>query len=70
MEKIRVGFIGCGSHSGVRLYPSLRSAGLELVALCDLDETRSRARASEYKEEYAEAADFIRTIACEIGITT
>ena len=52
MEKISVGFIGCGSHSGSRLYPSLKSAGLELVAVCDLDETRSRARADEYNVAY------------------
>ena len=35
MANIRIGFIGCGTHSGTRLYPSLRSAGLDLVAVCD-----------------------------------
>lgn len=48
MRTIRVGFIGCGTHSGRRLYPSLRSAGLELVALCDMDRAKAEARAAEY----------------------
>ena len=48
METIRVGFVGCGSHSGTRLYPALRRAGLQLVAVCDLDADRARARAAEY----------------------
>jgi len=31
---VRVGFIGCGRHATTALYPSLRPAGLELVATC------------------------------------
>jgi len=48
MDAVRVGFIGCGKHSGARLYPSLRSAGLELVAVCDVDAAKATARAAEY----------------------
>ena len=48
MANIRIGFIGCGAHSGTRLYPSLRPAGLDLVAVCDLDEHKAAARAEEY----------------------
>ncbi|HEY3079084.1 MAG TPA: Gfo/Idh/MocA family oxidoreductase [Chloroflexota bacterium] len=48
MDTIRVGFVGCGSHSGTRLYPALRRAGLQLVAVCDLDADRARSRATEY----------------------
>ena len=46
MEALRVGFIGCGSHSGLRLYPGLEEAGLELVAVCDLDQEKARSRAA------------------------
>lgn len=48
MDKLRVGFIGCGRHSGMRLYPSLKAAGLDLVSVCDSDLEKARARASEY----------------------
>ncbi|MCH2131011.1 MAG: Gfo/Idh/MocA family oxidoreductase [Pirellulaceae bacterium] len=48
MEALRVGFIGCGSHSGLRLYPGLEEAGLELVAVCDLDQEKARSRAARY----------------------
>ena len=36
-QKARVGFIGCGRHSGLRLYTGLAGAGLELIAVCDQD---------------------------------
>ena len=49
MDTIRVGFIGCGAHSGSRLYPSLQAAGLELVAVCDEIKSKAEARASEYQ---------------------
>lgn len=39
MDKVRVGFIGCGSHSTENLYPCLRYFidKVELVATCDID---------------------------------
>lgn len=51
MQNIRVGFIGAGSHSGRRLYPSLRAAGLDLVAVCDRHLDKATARAAEYSVE-------------------
>lgn len=48
MDTIKVGFIGCGGHSGKRLYPALKAAGLQLVAVCDLDVQKARARAAEF----------------------
>ena len=47
-DTFRVGFIGCGRHAGQRIYPSLKPAGLELVAVCDQDEQKLHARADEY----------------------
>lgn len=48
MANIKVGFIGCGGHSGNNIYPSLRPAGLELVAVCDKDPSAAEKRAAEY----------------------
>lgn len=48
METLRVGFIGCGRHSGLRLYPGLEEAGLELVAICDTDVPKATERARQY----------------------
>ena len=36
-ERIRAGFIGCGSHAFRNVYPALRFTPTELVATCDLD---------------------------------
>lgn len=47
-ENIRVGFIGCGSHSGENIYPALRPAGLELAAVCDINSQAAKDRAAEY----------------------
>jgi len=45
MDIARVGFIGCGTHANMNLYPSLRFAQCELVAAADLhEERRDRAR--------------------------
>jgi myo-inositol 2-dehydrogenase/D-chiro-inositol 1-dehydrogenase len=33
---VRAGFIGCGNHSSRNLYPSLRYAPIDLIAVCDL----------------------------------
>ena len=47
-DPIRVGFVGCGRHSGWRIYPALKGAGLDLVAVCDADESKALNRATEY----------------------
>jgi myo-inositol 2-dehydrogenase / D-chiro-inositol 1-dehydrogenase len=40
MSSVRIGFIGCGSHATQNLYPCLRYAPCELVAVADLYEER------------------------------
>ena len=44
MEKVRIGFIGCGFHSTEDLYPCLRciTARAGLVAVCDLKENLAK----------------------------
>lgn len=51
MERVRVGFIGCGRHATKMLYPSLHMAGLELAAVCDLDGARARRNARWFGAE-------------------
>ncbi len=40
MDEVRVGFIGCGTHASMNLYPSLRFTPARLVAAADLHEER------------------------------
>jgi predicted dehydrogenase len=42
METVRIGFVGCGSHSTQNLYPMLKYARCTLQAVCDLNETLGR----------------------------
>ncbi|GMV91205.1 MAG: hypothetical protein AMXMBFR82_09830 [Candidatus Hydrogenedentota bacterium] len=43
--EVRIGFVGCGAHAAMNLYPALQFAPIELVAVCDLDaERRERLR--------------------------
>jgi myo-inositol 2-dehydrogenase/D-chiro-inositol 1-dehydrogenase len=47
LSKIKVGFIGCGSHSTENLYPCLRyfTDKIELAATCDIDEEKAKRNA-------------------------
>jgi predicted dehydrogenase len=45
---LRVGFIGCGSHSFRNLYPCLSFLPVELVATCDLDAAKAAAFAAQF----------------------
>jgi myo-inositol 2-dehydrogenase/D-chiro-inositol 1-dehydrogenase len=47
VDRIKVGFIGCGSHSTENLYPCLRyfSDRVELVATCDIDAEKAERNA-------------------------
>ena len=49
---MRIGFVGCGRHATTSLYPALRPAGLELVAVC----ATRRARAEEAAQAWGAAA--------------
>ncbi len=44
-NRIRAGFIGCGSHSFRNIYPTFQFAGVNLVATCDLDSGKAAAYA-------------------------
>lgn len=46
--EIRVGFIGCGSHSFRNIYPAFQFAPVRLVATCDLDLTKAQAFAAKF----------------------
>ena len=51
MERLRVGFIGCGRHATKALYPSLRYAPIDLMAVCDVDEGRAHRNARWFGAE-------------------
>ncbi len=46
--KIRVGFIGCGSHAFRNVFPTFQFAPVELVATCDLDANKAAAFARQF----------------------
>ena len=46
MEKLKVGFIGCGRHATKVLYPSLHYAPIHLECVCDLDEKLAQRNAN------------------------
>lgn len=49
MERVRIGFIGCGSHASKNLIPTIPLVEqLQLVATCDLIEERARNMAQRY----------------------
>lgn len=48
MGDLRAGIIGCGSIARLGHVPSLREAGVEVVAVCDTNLARARAFASEF----------------------
>ncbi|MCL2701536.1 MAG: Gfo/Idh/MocA family oxidoreductase [Phycisphaerae bacterium] len=45
---VRIGFVGCGTHSTHNLYPMLKYAACELVATCDRDESLAQRNAAVY----------------------
>lgn len=50
-ERIRAGFIGCGSHSFRNIYPTFQFAGVDLVATCDLNAEKAEAYAKTFGAE-------------------
>lgn len=62
VNRLRVGFIGCGRHATKVVYPSLRYAPIALAAVCDLDERLARRNAKwfgaeSYHTDYREMLD-------------
>lgn len=47
-KEIRVGFIGCGSHSFRNVYPAFQFAPVDLVATCDLNLDKAKAFATAF----------------------
>lgn len=64
MDRIKIGFIGCGSHSTENLYPCLRymTEKAELVAVCDLREELAKRNAKQFGFErwYANTDELLR----------
>lgn len=50
-ERIRAGFIGCGSHSFRNIYPTFQFAGVNLVGTCDLNAEKAAAYAAQFGAE-------------------
>ncbi|MDH7602520.1 MAG: Gfo/Idh/MocA family oxidoreductase, partial [Armatimonadota bacterium] len=63
-DRIRAGFIGCGSHSFRNIYPTFQFAGVNLVATCDLDAEKASAYAHLFGAERS-YSDFREMLAHE-----
>jgi predicted dehydrogenase len=50
-DRIRAGFIGCGSHSFRNVYPTFQFAGVNLVATCDFDAEKAATYATIFGAE-------------------
>jgi len=51
--RIKVGYIGCGSHSRRNILPALKFASVEPVAICDTDHEKAKVFAKEFGFERA-----------------
>jgi len=51
VDAVRIGFIGCGTHASMNLYPSLRFTPAKIVAVADLYEERRERIARAYGVE-------------------
>ncbi|HEV7214460.1 MAG TPA: Gfo/Idh/MocA family oxidoreductase [Chloroflexota bacterium] len=55
-RRLRAGFIGCGGHAFRNVYPALRYAPVDLVAVCDIDLERAKTYAREFGAKHAYAS--------------
>lgn len=62
MDHPRIGVIGSGRHARANIYPALKLAGAEIVAVCARHLDRAQATASEFGIEhaYASLAEMLR----------
>jgi predicted dehydrogenase len=51
--RVKVGFIGCGSHAFRNVYPTLQFTPIELVATCDLEMDKAKAFARQFGATHA-----------------
>lgn len=62
MDPVRIGFIGSGRHATANLYPAVRLAGGQIVAVCARHLDRAQATAALFGAEraYDRVADLVR----------
>jgi predicted dehydrogenase len=62
MNSIRIGFIGCGRHATANLYPAVRLAGGQIVAVCarHLDRAQTTAKLFGAERAYDSVAHLLR----------
>lgn len=53
MSRMRIGVIGVGAHASANLYPNLRAAGMDLVAVCARSRERAEAAAVRWGAQKA-----------------
>lgn len=60
-RRVRAGFVGCGGHAFRNVYPALRYAPVDLVAVCDHDLDRARIYAREFgaQRAYGSSAEML-----------
>lgn len=58
-RRIRIGIVGAGSHAYRNILPALNFLPVELVAVCDVDQARAAATASQYgaRNHYSSTVD-------------
>jgi predicted dehydrogenase len=61
-SEIKVGFIGCGSHSFRNIYPTFQFAPVNLLATCDLDLAKAQAFAAKFgaRNAYSDYREMLR----------
>ena len=67
-DRIRAGFIGCGSHSFRNIYPTFQFAAVNLVATCDLVPEKAAAYAEQFGAErsYADYREMLEKELLEV----
>jgi len=62
-KEVKVGFIGCGSHSFRNIYPTFQFAPINLVATCDLSLEKAKAFANKFgaKNAYSDYHKMLET---------
>jgi len=47
-QDLRIGVVGCGAHSSISIFPAMRNAPVDLIAVCDLDLSRAKYNARKF----------------------
>jgi len=60
-EVLRIGIVGCGVHASIAIFPALRNAPVDLVAVCDLDLSKAQYNARKYgaRRYYGDAVEMM-----------